>query len=28
VPYQQERKMIDDPRLAGLIPAHREPRLP
>jgi GNAT superfamily N-acetyltransferase len=28
VPYQQERKLIDDPRVAGLIPAHREPRLP
>jgi len=28
VPYHQERKLIDDPRLAGLIPVHREPRLP
>jgi len=28
VPYKQERKLIDDPRLAGLIPAHLEPRLP
>lgn len=27
-PYRQERKEIDDPRLAGLIPAHLEPRLP
>jgi len=28
VPYHQDRKLIDDPRLAGLIPEHREPRLP
>ncbi len=28
VAYKQERKSIDDPRLAGLIPAHLEPRLP
>jgi ribosomal protein S18 acetylase RimI-like enzyme len=28
VVYQQEHKLIDDPRLAGLIPAHLEPRLP
>jgi ribosomal protein S18 acetylase RimI-like enzyme len=28
VPYKQERKSIDDPRLAGLIPAHLEPRVP
>jgi GNAT superfamily N-acetyltransferase len=28
VPYKQERKLMDDPRLAGLIPAHLEPRLP
>jgi GNAT superfamily N-acetyltransferase len=28
VAYRQEHKTIDDPRLAGLIPAHLEPRLP
>lgn len=28
VPYKQERKLMDDPRLAGLIPARLEPRLP
>ncbi|MGH6962333.1 MAG: GNAT family acetyltransferase [Dongiaceae bacterium] len=28
VPYRQERKFIDDPRAAGLIPSHLEPRLP
>jgi len=28
VAYKQERKLIDDPRLAGLIPPEREPRLP
>jgi GNAT superfamily N-acetyltransferase len=28
VVYKQERQLIDDPRLAGLIPAHLEPRLP
>lgn len=28
VPYDQRRKEIDDPRRAGLIPAHLEPRLP
>jgi ribosomal protein S18 acetylase RimI-like enzyme len=28
VPYRQERKIIDDPRRLGLIPAHLEPRLP
>ena len=28
VPYKQERKLMDDPRLAGLIPNHLEPRLP
>jgi len=28
VPYKQERKLMDDPRLAGLIPDHIEPRLP
>jgi GNAT superfamily N-acetyltransferase len=28
VAYKQERKLIDDPRLAGLVPAHLEPRLP
>lgn len=28
VPYRQETKSIDDPRRAGLIPAHRQPRLP
>jgi GNAT superfamily N-acetyltransferase len=26
VPYKQEHKVMDDPRLAGLIPLHREPR--
>ena len=28
VAYRQERKVIDDPRLAGLIPPELEPRLP
>ena len=28
VPYKQEHKVIDDPRLHGLIPRHREPRRP
>jgi GNAT superfamily N-acetyltransferase len=28
VPYDQARKQIDDPRRAGLIPPHLEPRLP
>lgn len=28
VPYNQVRKEIDDPRRAGLIPAHLEPRVP
>ncbi len=28
VPYRQQRKFIDDPRAAGLIPPHLEPRLP
>lgn len=28
VPFRQERKLMDDPRLAGLIPEHLEPRLP
>jgi GNAT superfamily N-acetyltransferase len=27
-PYRQETKLIDDPRHAGLIPAHRQPRRP
>jgi ribosomal protein S18 acetylase RimI-like enzyme len=26
VPYKQEHKVIDDPRLSGLIPLHRQPR--
>jgi len=26
VPYEQEHKVIDDPRLFGLIPWHRQPR--
>lgn len=28
VAYRQERQSIDDPRFAGLIPSHLEPRLP
>ena len=28
VPYKQEHKVMDDPRLAGIIPLHREPRRP